>query len=200
MARNTLSLLKQFGKQWYSLSDLEKIFGLGRESLRVALTRLTRSGAIRRIGRGLYVLPDQPINPERIATMLYTPSYISFESALARYGIVSQIPYTVTVATKKKPKKMTLAGQLVEFRQLKEPLFFGYTLVEGVYLAYPEKALLDQLYLMSKGRASLAIDELDLGDIDWSRFMEFAAHFPFSVQQLARKVVKQYSQCWQEGT
>lgn len=196
MARNQLFNLKQLGKQWYSLSDLEKILGLGRESLRVALTRFVKSGELMRISRGCYALPDQPINPERIATMIYAPAYISFESALARHGIVSQIPYTLTLATAKKPKKITLAGQLVEFRRLKEPLFFGYTLVEGVYLAYPEKALLDQLYLMSKGRASLSVDELDLGGIDWGRFMEFAARFPPATQKLARKV----SSSWQEGT
>ena len=40
--------------------------------------------------------------------------------------------------------------------------FFGYALAEGLYVAEPEKALLDQCYLAARGLTSLTWGELDL--------------------------------------
>jgi predicted transcriptional regulator of viral defense system len=113
---------------------------------------------------------------------LVYPSYLSFEAALSRYGILSQIPYAVTFATPQRSRRLVLGDTTVEFRQLKRALFFGYTLESGLYVAEPEKALLDQLYMASRGLASLAWDELDLSMLDRERLRAYATHFPATVQ------------------
>jgi len=69
-------------------------------------------------------------------------------------------------------------------------LFFGYQLERGIYIAEPEKALLDQLYLVSRGKRSLSLQELDLRNIDKARFKAYAERFPSYVEPLIAKAQK----------
>lgn len=184
-----LQLLKGFNKSYFTVADFEKILNMKREVLYVTLNRLVKSGVIIRLKRGVYVAEFQSLELEKTANELYYPSYLSFESALSRYGIVSQIPYTVTFATTKTTKKQNLAGREVEYRQLKDGLFFGYKLVEGMYIAEPEKAVLDQLYLMSKGKVASDTSEWSLVGIDKKKLQEYTKKFPPTVQKRVKILV-----------
>jgi len=144
---------------------------------------------LERLQRGVYQSALGPGDVPRIANLLYVPSCLSFESALARYGVLSQIPYAVTFATTRRSKRMTLGTTVVEFHQLRDDLFFGYTLERGLCLAEPEKALLDELYLIKRGRASLELSELRLTDLSPERLLAYAARFPSYVQQTAQKLM-----------
>jgi len=185
---NLIKTLQDFDKQYFSFADLKKITGLKEESLKVALTRLTQKGVLIRVKRGIYNLGFSLIELGKIANQLYYPSYLSFESALSKYGILSQIPYTQTFATIRKSKRISLAGTEVEFTQLKKDLFFGYVMEGQMYLALPEKALLDELYLISRGKRSLNLKELNLDKIDRKKLREFLEKYPSSVKKLYEKL------------
>ena len=176
--------LQSFNKDYFTMADLQKITDLPKESLKVALSRLAKKGVLTRIKRGIYQLESSSINIPKIANQLYYPSYLSFESALSRYGILSQVPYTQTFATTKKTKRMSLWGTDVEFRQLKKDLFFGYVMDNGMYVAEPEKALLDQLYMAGRGKGELNIKELDLKGINKKLFEKYAKRFPMPLSPL----------------
>jgi len=185
----TIDLIKKLqsiGRGFFSIADLEKIIGLPRNSLKVALNRLTRQGVLERLTRGVYQLSINPVEAGVVANQLYYPSYLSFETALAHYDILSQIPFTQTFATIKKSKKIWLRETEIEYTQLKKDLFFGYILTDGIYLARPEKALLDQLYLVSRGKRSLNMEELDLSGINKRILLQYAQKFPVSVQRLIK--------------
>jgi len=177
-----LDLVKQlarFEKPFWSVADLEKVLGYGtRKSLLVALYRLTASGTLDRVRRGFYRVSTRPADEAALANVLYRPSYLSFESALARHGILSQIPYAMTFATTRRSKRMTIGGREAEFRQIKKDLFFGYRLEDGLYVAEPEKALLDELYMMKRGRAAVSLEELDVDRLLKGRLREFSLRFP----------------------
>lgn len=193
MKPSDFSLIQTFlslGKPYYTISDFEKILLQKRQSLYVALTRLNKTGVLRRLQNNVYVFALQKIDIEKIANQLYYPSYLSFETALSRYGIVSQIPYTLTMAAPMRSKKMQLGDVSVEFRQIKKELFFGYNLVNGVFIAEPEKALVDQLYMTAIGRGTLETDELNLKNISFSKLKKIAAKFPEKVQSLARDLLR----------
>lgn len=182
---NTVDLLKTLSsldKGYFTTADLEKITGLSRDSLKVAIYRMAAKGVLLKIKRGVYQSAFNPVDVAKIANQLYYPSYLSFESALSLHGILSQIPYTQTFATTKRSKKMILWKTEVEYRQLRPELFFGYQLANGVYLAEPEKALLDELYLVSRGKAKLNIEELDLTKIDKKKFGDYAKRFPVYIK------------------
>ena len=183
-----LQILRSLNKPYFTVADLEKVLGLDRNSLYVLLNRLVKNGTLVRLKRGVYQPEFQSLELEKVANELYYPSYLSFESALSRYGILSQTPYVLTFAATKTTKRLNLAGKEVEYRQLKVKLFFGYTLENGVYIAEPEKAILDQLYMMSKGKTVSDASEWSLIDLDKTKFLKYAKKFPKKVQNKARKL------------
>lgn len=178
-----LQALQGFHKPYFTVADLEKILGFKRDVLYVTLNRLVKNKVLIRLKRGVYTHEFQSLELEKTANELYYPSYLSFESALSRYGIISQIPYVLTFATTKPSKKQRFVDREVEYRQLKGELFFGYTLIDGIYVAEPEKAMLDQIYLMSKGKVTSDINEWSLVGLDKKRLLEYAKPFPVIVQK-----------------
>lgn len=187
-----LQKLRGFKKPYFTVADLEKILGMERNSLYVTLNRLVDEGVLVRLRRGAYQPEFQSLELEKVANELYYPSYLSFESALSRYGILSQTPYTLTFATTKGSKKITLAGREVEYRQLKKDYFFGYTLENGIYVAEPEKAILDQLYMLSKGKAASDLSEWSLVGLKKSKFLQYSKSFPKTIQDRAKKLTPRF--------
>ncbi|MBN2859038.1 MAG: hypothetical protein JXK93_02095 [Sphaerochaetaceae bacterium] len=134
-----------------SLADLETVLpGLRRETL----YRWRKSGYINMVAPGFYVLADS-IKTEQdlfaIASRLYTPSFVSLESALAWYGLIPETPLAVTSVTTRKTR--TVSSEIGEFiyRTVKPACWFGYSIEEtqsGKFMiARPERAITDLLYL-----------------------------------------------------
>lgn len=185
-----INLLK---KPFFTVADLAKLLDKKRKGIYLVVHRLTKGGVIKVIVPGTYRLTDKFSNFTMIANQLYWPSYLSFETALANYGILNQIPYILTFATTRKPKTTILENQQeVCYRRIKKDFFFGYRRITDVYLAEPEKALLDQLYMVSKGKTTLDYDELNLKDLKKTLFLKYAKKFPKPTQKLARELVKQF--------
>jgi predicted transcriptional regulator of viral defense system len=190
---DTVNTLMRINKAFFTPADFSKILKLKRESLKKNLGRLVKKRLIKRLGRGIYVLASKGIDSKKIASQLYAPyAYISFESALSTYGILNQIPYAVTMATWKAPKARPLFESEVVLRKIRKDLFFGYVLKDNVLLAEPEKALLDTLYLKSKGLAVLNEEELNLGDISKAKFLKMSRRFPPKVQKEAKRIAARY--------
>lgn len=177
-------------KPYFTVSDLEMILGLKRKSLYVTLNRLTKSGVLTRLKKNVYVVFTGDIDAEKIANEIYYPSYLSFEKALSVYGILSQIPFTLTFATARPSKKLTIANTEIEYSHIRKSLFFGYEVKKGKYIALPEKALLDELYMVSRGLRTLNMSELDLKEINKARLNEFAKKFPPYIGNLLGQVNK----------
>lgn len=184
---NKLSSLR---KAYFTLADLEKVLNLPRETLYVTANRLVKEGVLLRLAKNVYVPFTQMVDEEKIADELYFPSYLSFEKALSNYGILSQIPFTLTFATTRPPKQIILRDTELEYTHIKESLFFGYILTNGKNIAEPEKALLDELYLMSRGKRGINLEELDLRDISKAKFFAYAGRFPSYIGSLVAKIKK----------
>ncbi len=173
-----IKVLEGLNRPFYTIADIEKVTGLSRNSLYVTLNRLVDRGVLERVGSGIYRLFTTPPSVEKVASSLYIPSYLSFESALSRYGILTLIPYTLTFATTRKSKRWTIEGRDIEFRQLKRELFWGYEMEGGIYIARPEKAFLDLLYFASRGKASIDMDEIDMAKLSVSELEKLSKKFP----------------------
>ncbi len=119
------------------------------------LSRMAEHGECFPITKGLY--ETDPHTPAYLlAGSIYGPSYISFEYALAHYGLIPEAVYTVTCATfdKKKKKRYDTPFGTFTYRDVPSGAFpLGIRLIqEGAYyyrIAEQEKALCDQLYTMS---------------------------------------------------
>ena len=93
----------------------------------------------------------EKLRGEDIAFLLYQPSYLSLESALAWYGFIPEIVYGYTSVTAKIPRTFeNVFGRFI-YRHVKSELFWGYVEMKTDHgpflLAEPEKALLDYFYL-----------------------------------------------------
>ena len=173
-----LKALQKINKPFYTIADLEKITSLERNSLYVALKRWVAGGVIERVAQGLYLPMGSSTSMETLAAQLYLPNYLSFESALAGYGILNLVPYTITFATPRKTKKYLLRKQAVEFRQITRDLFFGFEMKNGIYIASPEKAFLDEVYFLARGKVILDFDEINTKKLSTKRLRDYSKPFP----------------------
>lgn len=142
------------------------------------LAGLTRQNILQKLERDKYMLVGGRAHDFSIANFLYEPSYVSLEAALNFHGVLSQFPYEVASMTTRKPVIKTVDEKTYRYARIKKPLFLGYEPIQGFLIAQPEKALLDLLYLMSKGLAIVHTDELDISKLDKARFMSYAKKFP----------------------
>jgi len=149
-----------------------------------AVQRLERKGYLIRVGRQLYANRFGQPMLEALAMILGAPCYISFESGLERYGILSQVPLVLTCAsTSRSERRQTPLGEIL-FHRLRPALFFGYRVEEGgVLWAEPEKALLDWIYIHRKQHGvTVPLDELNWEPLDVERLQDWARHYPHPVR------------------
>lgn len=188
-----LKKLRDLNKPFFTIADLEKITRLPRNSLYVALKRWVDAGIIERAGQGIYAPLTGDISLEKIAAQLYVPNYLSFESALAKNGILNLIPYTLTFATTRKTRKFTLRKRAIEFRQISPQFFFGYEMRNGVDMATPEKAFIDELYFLCRGKTKLDLDELNLKNLSPKLLKKYAGRYPLYVRRRLEKILESKS-------
>ena len=184
-----LKKLEKLKKDYYSVKDLERVLEMPIDSLRGQLTRWCKRGILTRVAKGIYAPYGTEIDVLKIANQIYYPSYLSFESVLSRYGILSQVPYTLTFATPKRTKKMILNDTEIEFTKLSDKYYFGYVFENGINIASTEKALVDCLYIVSKGKRVLNVDELYLKNVDKEKLIEISKVFPKNTRKLVESVV-----------
>lgn len=128
------------------------------------VTSLLRKGELIRVKKGLYVRKNTPYSREILANLIYGPSYLSLEYALAYYGLIPESVQTVTSVTTQKNKRFDTAVGRFEYRHLGLRYFpIGIDRIEvndgrAFLIASPEKAVFDLLYLRtpSIGHAEIA--------------------------------------------
>jgi predicted transcriptional regulator of viral defense system len=143
--------------------------------IRRQLSRWKQSGNIYQLRRGLYSLapPYQKVRPHPflVANRMLPSSYVSLQSALAFYGLIPEhVPVTTSVTTSRPARWDTPLG-IFDFRHIQIPFFGGFRLVELVdkqraFIATPEKALLDLIYLEPAGDTLEYLTELRLSSLD----------------------------------
>lgn len=116
------------------------------------IKRYCDDGLLYRLTRGLY--EDNPqVNPLFLAASLLSPSYISFDFALAYYGLIPERVETITSASLNVHKNKTFTNYFgfFSFSDIPSVVFSEGTiyLFDGDYaarMATKEKAICDSLY------------------------------------------------------
>lgn len=136
--------------------DVARLFAADPQVMRNQLLRWKKRGLIIRLRKGLYALSREErgtaLSREVLAANLYQPSYISLETALSRYKLIPERIVPVTSVTPRKTKTFQNEEGLFSYRQLKKTAYFGFRSARDeagfpYFIAEPEKALLDYLYL-----------------------------------------------------
>jgi len=125
------------------------------ESVKDKVSSMEQKGDIIRLKKGLYVvsniLSNTPISKELIANHLYSPSYISLESALSVYGLIPERVIAIRSLTFKRSKTFTNKLGLFTYTQVPKAYFeigIQYNMINNQFaylIAAPEKAICDMI-------------------------------------------------------
>src|SRR3989344_2778562 len=110
-----------------------------------------KQGSLIRLTRGVFA-KSKEYDVKELATSMYTPSYISFETVLREAGIIFQHHDSIFVAGPY-PTTKKIDGHTITFRKLKDSVLYsasGIKNEKNYSIATPERAFLDTIYLSPK--------------------------------------------------
>ena len=185
-----LDILLRSPKSIFTTKDVALLWGEEAEvSTRIRLSQYVKSGKLIRLRRGIYA-KDENYNRFELATRIYTPAYISFETILTRSGINFQKYDTIFVASYV-TRDIEVKGQKISFVRMKDYVLsniLGIEHKDGVALATKERAFLDRVYVSQ----DYHFDNLTV--LDWDKVFEI---LPIYHNKRMEKRVKVYFQHYQ---
>lgn len=173
-------------------------------ALNVQISRWVKSGKLIQLKRGLYILsePYRKINVYEpyAAALLKNPSYVSLEKALEFYDLIPEAVAVYTSVTTKRPGKIVTQLGVFEYKHIKTALFWGYKAIivdkQTAFMALPEKALLDYVYLRGMKISIPFLEELrlqNLDKIDFNILTKFGKKFEKPGILKVVEVIKKYA-------
>ena len=160
----------QSKKTVLTIEDLALIWQeINKNNLKAKTAYYVKQGALLRLTRGIFA-KNKEYNPKELATSIYAPSYISFETVLREAGIIFQYYDTIFLAGPW-PKSVRIDKYGFTFRKLKKEVLFnplGIVNQNNSSMATPERAFLDMLYLFPRYYFD------NLKKIDWQKCFQIA--------------------------
>ncbi|MEI2610483.1 MAG: hypothetical protein V9G20_17790 [Candidatus Promineifilaceae bacterium] len=158
-----------------------------------------RAGQVVQLRRGLYALaePNAQAKPHPfvVGNSLVPASYISIHMALSYYSLIPEHVAVVTSVTTQRPGQWQTPYGRFAFQHVQRDFFYGFeyravSQTQYAYVALPEKALLDLVYIRPGGDkpaflASLRLQNLDQLNVE--RLLVFA-------DRLGKQKLKQAAQ------
>ncbi|MEK7664732.1 MAG: hypothetical protein AAB361_01165 [Patescibacteria group bacterium] len=160
---NLVAKLYQSPKTILTNKDLSFIWEeTNPDNLKAKISYYVKQKILIRLTRGIFA-KDKNYNVKELATSIYMPSYISFETALRQAGIIFQHYDTMFVAARWPAAKKIDSYNFI-FRKLKDSVLYssiGVKNENNYSIATPERAFLDTIYLFPKYHFD------DLKTINW---------------------------------
>jgi hypothetical protein len=183
---NILQLRKSIGREEFDhplLTSALSLYG----AIDQKINELLKSGTIIRVKKGLYVFGPEsrqgPICKESLANLIYGPSYISMEYALAHHGLIPERVETITSVTPKRDKEFKTPIGRFTYRYLGAAKYPGGITQEWIdrqhpiLIATPEKALCDYVVLndvptlaSQRSAKDFLKEDLRIDQANWQRF------------------------------
>ena len=146
-----LELRDKIGREEFDYPALMNALS-GYASPRAKVTALLKAGGIIRVKKGLYVFGPkaqrEPICKELLANLIYGPSLISLESALAYYQMIPERVDALTSVTTARPHRFETPVGLFIYRPTPSLSIGADRVKQGnksFLIATPERALADKL-------------------------------------------------------
>lgn len=177
-----LEILLRSSKTVFSTKDVSLLWGeakIGVVSRR--LDRYARVGKLVRIRRGIYV-KDDTYNRYELATRIYTPAYISFETVLTHTGINFQYYSRIFVASYVS-REIQVGDTTITYVRMKDYVLsntIGIVQTNNVAEATKERAFLDRIYISKEYH----FDNID--SLDWDKVFEMVPMY--HNKRMAKKV------------
>ncbi len=182
---------------------------------RSKVTQLLKSRKIIRIKKGLYVFNElyrkKTLSSFVLANLIYGPSYLSLESALAYYHLIPESVYTQTSVTTGRSRMFKTQIGLFTYQNIPMKAFSpGVTQAgsvgESFLIALPEKAIADKVRLTKNllmrtisDAKKFIFEDLRISpdaffDLSHARLQEYAEHYRSKKISLVAKLMAQGKQ------
>ena len=163
-----LDVLLRSPKTVFSTKDVALLWGEERkQTVSGRLNKYVKVGKLVGVHRGIYA-KDKNYDRFELATRIYTPSYISFETVLTRAGVNFRYYNTIFVASYV-TREIEVGEQKISFIRMKDYVLSnvaGIEHVKGYSQASKERAFLDRIYISK----DYHFDHLDV--LNWDKVFE----------------------------
>jgi hypothetical protein len=184
--KKPISAILKSKKTVFTFKDISLLWGLtDRKSAVAGINYYVSTGDLYRIRRGIYA-KDKDYDKVELASRIYTPAYVSFETVLARAGMIFQYYSQIFVASYL-TREITIDSQTYVYRKIKDTVLtdaVGVLNQEGSAVATKERAFLDTIYI----NTDYHFDSLGL--LDWDRVFEILPLY--NNKRMAKKVHGHY--------
>lgn len=180
-----ISTILRSKKTVFSFKDIALLWGDSGNAARVRVNYYIKNGDLYRIRQGLYA-KDKNYNKFEFAVKVYTPSYVSFETVLAKAGIIFQLYGQIFVASYL-TREIIADEQKYSYKKIKDSVLTnnaGIEHKEDYSIASPERAFLDVVYLNKDYHFD------NFSNIDWNKVFEILPIY--NNKQMEKKVKKYY--------
>lgn len=144
-----LSTLLRSNKTIFTSKDIALLWqDSGSSATRVRVNYYVKKGDLYHIRKGLYA-KDKNYNKLELATRIFTPSYVSFETILAKEALIFQYYEQIFVASYL-TREIIIDGQVYSYKKIKYEILvnsFGVEQIDETSIATKERAFLDMLYV-----------------------------------------------------
>jgi hypothetical protein len=152
----------------FTFKDISLIWGDTHQKASIAgINYYVKTKALYRIRRGVYA-KDEHYNHFELATKIFSPAYISFETVLAKAGIIFQFYGQIFVASYLS-RELLVDGQTYVYRKIQDCILTHHAGIEhekNFTIASSERAFLDMVYL----HKNYYFD--NLSNLDWKKVFE----------------------------
>lgn len=163
-----LSSILRSNKTVFSSKDISLLWHTPSVSAtRERISYYIKKGELYRIRKGFYA-KDKNYNRLELATRIYTPSYVSFETVLAKEGLIFQYYEKIFIASYL-VREISVDGQIYSYRKIKTNVLItpvGVLQSNETSIATKERAFLDTLYVNSDYHFD------NLHNVNWEKVFE----------------------------
>jgi predicted transcriptional regulator of viral defense system len=171
--------LNNINKLILSIDDIAKELSITKESAKVTANRYVKNDSLLRIKKNFYItnIKFEKLNEKeqfQLANVIQVPSYVSLTSALSYYNIsTQQLREVIESITVKKTNLVKVKETNYRFILVKKNFYTGFTLENDIFIALPEKALADAVYLSSLNKYNCDFNALDFSKINKSEITKY---------------------------
>jgi hypothetical protein len=179
-------------------------------TLRNSISYWIKNESLIRLKRGFFVFQkfidkgDNALYYSRfLATKMIEPSYLSKESVLQDYQMLTDVGYGYSIVTTKKTNSITNKFGTFNYQSIKKDLFMGFSKKSygsmNWYVASKAKALFDYIYfnqnkfdeINEKELLELRINLERMGNKDWEEYEKYLLKAPIKMKKIY-KIIKSY--------
>ena len=190
-----ITQLQDIKKLYFGYEDVARAFGITAQSAKVTLNRYLKQGLLIRVKRNIYILKEKWKNLDReqkfvIANIVQVHSYISLMTALDYYEITTQMQHDyIEYIAVKRTKGIEINQTVFNYSKISVASYCGFLRMRDFFIATPEKAFIDAVYLRSLGRYNFDISSIDFDKLNKQKIGLLIKSFPMKVENYLTKIM-----------